>query len=71
MMCPYCGAENPDEAEVCSTCKQVILEEDTDVHLTPQEKRKQLFVTYVWILGTIFVLAAAFYAMASWAKKLF
>ncbi len=70
MMCPYCGAENPDDAEVCSVCKQEILLEDTDVFLTREEKRKQMVVTYIWIIGTILGLAAAFYFLTRWTMGL-
>ena len=70
MMCPYCGAENPDDTEVCSVCQQVILEEDTDIHMTAEHKRNQLIVTYIYIIGTILVLSAAFYALATWANSL-
>ena len=71
MMCPYCGAETPDELEICQTCHELILEEDTDVNLTPEEKRRQMIVTYVYLIGTTLFLAGAFYFLAKWTKNLF
>ena len=70
MICPYCGAEIPDGTEVCTVCQETILEEDTDINMTPEQKRKQLIVTYIYIIGTIIVLSASFYFLANWTKQM-
>lgn len=69
MICPYCGAEISDEAEFCPICEKEILEEDTDANMTPEQKKKQLVVSYIYLIGTILALAGVFYALATWVRN--